>query len=111
MQSIEVNNHVAKKCNNTILLLYVLCDKTQLSKSTITAHLWNIHEAWPCCGNQSQSLNGAVHQLGENVTCCLGRLCAAVNLINIIVREHTLYIHNNSNQICMNNLCYNVPWS
>lgn len=54
-----------------------------------TAHLRHVHEAGPRCGNQTQGLNGAVHQLGENVTRCLCRFRAAVNLINIYVRERT----------------------
>lgn len=50
------------------------------------AHLRHVHEAGPRSGNQAQGLNSAVHQLGENVTCCLCRLCAAVNLIDTNVR-------------------------
>lgn len=102
-------------CYYIALTVYVLSNRTKLSKTTNTAHLRHIHEAGSCCGNQAQGLNGAVHQLGENVTCCLCRFCAAVNLININVREYTLYIHNNPNQRCMNNLRHNVlnsrmPW-
>lgn len=45
------------------------------------SYLRHVHEAGPCCGNQPQGLDGAVHQLGENVTGCLCRFCAAVHLI------------------------------
>lgn len=86
------------KATASILLSSVLSNETKLSKATNTAHLWHIHEAGPCCGYQAQGLNGAVHQLGKNVTCCLCRFCAAVNLIDINVREYTLYIHYNPNQ-------------
>lgn len=44
-------------------------------------YLWHIHEAGPCCGNQTQRLNGAVHQLWENVASSFCRFCAAVNLV------------------------------
>lgn len=45
------------------------------------SYLRNVHEAGPSCGNQPQGLDGAVHQLGEDVTGCLCRLCAAIHLI------------------------------
>lgn len=68
------------------------CCGTELSNTAKTAHLRHVHEAGPRCGNQAQGLNGAVHQLGENVTRCLCGFCAAVNLINMCVREFGPYI-------------------
>lgn len=52
-----------------------------LYEAEAVSYLRHVHEAGPCCGNQSQGLDGTVHQLGENVTGRLCRFCAAVHLI------------------------------
>ena len=44
------------------------------------AHLRHVHEAGPGSGDEPQGLNGAVHQLRQDVTGGLRRLRTAVHL-------------------------------
>lgn len=60
---------------------YIPAEGEDKTKDKGKSDLGDVHEAGSCCGNQSQSFDGAVDELRENVTRCFCGLSATVHLV------------------------------